>query len=65
MWDLGSLTGDRTCIPCIARWILNPWATREVLYTVVLSHQFVTGALGPQYRYSEKVLSIAKETVLV
>ena len=25
MWDLSSLTRDRTCIPCIARWILNHW----------------------------------------
>ena len=27
---LHPLTRDRTCIPCIARWILNHW-TREVL----------------------------------
>ena len=30
MWDLGSLTGDRTFFPCIARWILNKWTPREV-----------------------------------
>ena len=23
MWDLSSLTRDSTCVPCIARWILN------------------------------------------
>ena len=30
MWDLSSPTRDWTCVPCIARWILNHWATREV-----------------------------------
>ena len=30
MWDLSSLTGDQTWIPCIERWILNHWTTREV-----------------------------------
>ena len=29
MWDLSSLTGDQTHIPCIARWILNHWTTRK------------------------------------
>ena len=29
--DLSSLTKDRTHVSCIARWILNPWTTREVL----------------------------------
>ena len=31
MWDLSSLTRDQTRSPCIARWILNHWNTREVL----------------------------------
>ena len=30
MWNLGSLTRDQTYIPCIERWILNHWTTREV-----------------------------------
>ena len=30
MWDLSSLTRDRTRIPCIGRQILNHWTTREV-----------------------------------
>ena len=30
MWDLSSLTRDQTCVPCIERWILNCWATREL-----------------------------------
>ena len=30
MWDLSSLTGDRTCVPCIGRQILSHWTTREV-----------------------------------
>ena len=28
MWDLSSLT--RECVPCIVRWILYHWTTREV-----------------------------------
>ena len=30
MWDLSSLTRDQTCVPWIARNILNHWITREV-----------------------------------
>ena len=33
MWDLSSLTRDRTRVPCIGRQILNHWTTREVLPT--------------------------------
>ena len=35
MWDLSSPTRDQIHIPCIARWILNPWTTREVPYTTI------------------------------
>ena len=31
MWDLSSLIRDQTCTPCIERWSLNHWTTREVL----------------------------------
>ena len=30
MWNLSSQTRDWTCVPCIARWILSHWTTREV-----------------------------------
>ena len=30
MWDLSSLTGNQTHIPCISRGIFNPWTTGEV-----------------------------------
>ena len=30
MWDLSSLTRDRTCTPCIGKRSLNHWTTREV-----------------------------------
>ena len=30
MWDPGSHTKDRTCIPCIGRQMLHDWTTREV-----------------------------------
>ena len=29
MWDLSSLTRDKTHIPCPGSWILNHWTTRE------------------------------------
>ena len=29
-WDLSSLTSNQTCAPCIGRWSLNQWTTREV-----------------------------------
>ena len=28
-WDLSSLTSNQTCAPCIGRWSLNQWTTRE------------------------------------
>ena len=30
MCDLSSPTRDRTRVPCIGRWILNHWTTREI-----------------------------------
>ena len=39
MWDLSSLTRARTCVSCIARWILNHWTTREV---PILDQTFMT-----------------------
>ena len=30
MWYLSSLTRNQTCAPCIGRWSLNQWTTREV-----------------------------------
>ena len=29
-WDLNSPTRDRTHVPCVGRWILYHWTTREV-----------------------------------
>ena len=36
LWDLRSLTRDRTRTPCIGRQSLNHWTAREVPYKVVL-----------------------------
>ena len=33
MWDLGSLIRDWICTPCVGRWSLNHWTTREVPHT--------------------------------
>ena len=30
MWDLSSQTRDRTHVPCIGRWIVNLWTTRDI-----------------------------------
>ena len=39
MWNLSSLTRDQTQDPCIGRWILNHWTTREIpiAYFVILN----------------------------
>ena len=29
VWGLSSLTGDRTCVPCIGRGILNHWTPKD------------------------------------
>ena len=31
-----SRTRDRTCVPCIGRWILYHWTTREVPHYLIL-----------------------------
>ena len=30
VWELRSLTRDRTHVPCIGRWLLQHWATKKV-----------------------------------
>ena len=35
MWDLSSPTRDQTCTPCIERWSLNHWTTREIPKSIV------------------------------
>ena len=35
MWDLSSLTRDRTHISCPGRWMFNHWTTREVPSSIV------------------------------
>ena len=37
MWGLSSSTRDQTHIPCIGRWILNHWTTREIPPSGILS----------------------------
>ena len=41
MWDLSSLTRDRTHIPCIARQILNLWTIKEVPKKNVLNKKII------------------------
>ena len=43
VWHLkSSQTRDRTCIPCIGRWILNPWTTREISTWALYGEIFAT-----------------------
>ena len=42
-----SWTRDQTCVPCIDRWILNHWATREAL----ASWGFKTAFYGIKFRF--------------
>jgi len=45
MWNLSSPTRDQTCVPCIARHILNHWTTREVLRAIAVITVLVTSIL--------------------
>ena len=45
MWDLSSLTRHQTCVPHIARQILNHWIARGVSQFVF---NFSPAAEGPQ-----------------
>ena len=39
--NLSSLTRGRTGVPCVARWILNHWTTREVPQCVIYNYSIV------------------------
>ena len=45
-WDLSSLTGNRTCVPCIARQILNHTHPRTTLGVLSVSQEWDTRAEG-------------------
>ena len=47
MWDLNSPTRDWTHMPCIGRWSLNHWTTREVPCEISNSHLFKQKLLPP------------------
>ena len=51
MWDLSFLMRDWTLVPCIARRILNPWVTREVLILFLTSFQDSSLAELTKVRY--------------
>ena len=71
MWDLSSSARDGTYFPCIERWILNHWATREVpgappeedfllllplLFLLILYRQiFLTGVASTEFHLHNKV----------
>ena len=40
IWDPSSLARDWTCTPCIGRWSLNHWTTREVPWHFLISSSF-------------------------
>ena len=49
-WDLSSPTKDWTCTPCIGKWSLNHWTTREVpkiwFFIHPPTHPTVSGMIG-------------------
>ena len=50
MWDLSSLTKDRTCASALEAWSLNHWTTREVLKNSnSLAQQCRASDLSPAY----------------
>lgn len=44
LWDLSSLTRDRTPVPCVARQVLNQWAPREAPRYFWCSPSFLSSA---------------------
>ena len=40
MWDLSFLTRDWTCTPCIGKWNLNHWTSREVQTIIFSKYSF-------------------------
>ena len=40
--DVSSPTRDRTCVPCIGRWVLNHWTTREEPENVFFFFSFLS-----------------------
>ena len=39
MWDLSSLTRERTLNPCMEEWCLNHWTAREVPIIMLLDSE--------------------------
>ena len=59
MWDLSSLTRDRTHVPCIARRILYHWTTREVLWFASFFPIFVS------FNSSAYLIALAKTSSII
>ena len=49
LWDLSSLTRDRTHVPCVERQILSHWTTREIS-----EKSFIKGTPGPPLKLREE-----------
>ena len=41
VWDLSFQTRHPTCVPCISRWILNPWTTKEVSLSMFITRSLI------------------------
>ena len=61
MWDLSSQIRDGTCVPCIGRWILNHWITREVLYCIIIC---TVGLQFPSHRMGSSLGNLSFWPVL-
>ena len=67
MWDLSSMTTVWNHIPCIARWILNHWTTKEVpLYSLwQKASLFSASSPEPRPRNWENVTFLSSKEDLV
>ena len=48
VWDLSSLTRDRTHTPCIGRQSLSHWTSREVPWYSILKFKIIMANIGKQ-----------------
>ena len=61
IWDLSSPTRDQTQVPCIGRWVLNPWTHQGsppiLLFDRELGYEFLITAHQKRCDYCEHLIS--------
>ena len=54
MWDRSSPARNQTYTPCLGRWSLNPWTTREIPYSHFDKHTNLTSCLKDVWNFKSK-----------